>query len=142
MGKLKKIPSLQYIRWILVSPVMLRKILTWMVVNLNNRVLTVSDGVANAMFRKVDIGSGKVITAFDWVDMDAVGHDTYVDDIRTSYSIPANASVVGCVGRLEKWKGQDVFIKAAAEVIKLLPNTYFLIVGSETPKNNKTIFRI
>ena len=140
VGKLKKIPSLQYIRWILVSPGLLRKILSWIVVNLNDRVLTVSDGVANAMFKKDGIVNGKVITAFDWVDMDAVGHDTYGDDIRKGYHIPSNASVVGCVGRLEKWKGQDVFIKAAAEVLKALPNTYFIIVGSETVNNNKTAF--
>jgi glycosyltransferase involved in cell wall biosynthesis len=37
---------------------------------------------------------------------------------------------VGLVGRISPWKGQDVFIRAASDVRKVLPGTQFLIIGS------------
>lgn len=38
--------------------------------------------------------------------------------------------LIGLVGRISPWKGQDIFLRAAAEVIKKFPNTRFQIIGS------------
>ena len=38
--------------------------------------------------------------------------------------------VVGIVGRISPWKGQDVFLRAAAAVRKQLPDARFRIIGS------------
>ena len=38
--------------------------------------------------------------------------------------------VVTLIGRISPWKGQDIFIHAAAEVLKTFPNCRFQIVGS------------
>ncbi len=37
--------------------------------------------------------------------------------------------IVGIVGRLQEWKGQDVFLRAAARVAKAHPSATFVIVG-------------
>lgn len=37
---------------------------------------------------------------------------------------------IGIIGRLSPWKGQHIFLKAAAEVHKAFPNAVFQIVGS------------
>jgi glycosyltransferase involved in cell wall biosynthesis len=47
----------------------------------------------------------------------------------TEHSTGQNA-VVGLVGRLTPWKGQHIFIRAAAEVLKKFPLTRFQIIGS------------
>jgi glycosyltransferase involved in cell wall biosynthesis len=39
-------------------------------------------------------------------------------------------SVVGIVGRISPWKGQDVFLRAAYQVIQKHPTTRFRIIGS------------
>jgi glycosyltransferase involved in cell wall biosynthesis len=45
-------------------------------------------------------------------------------------SVTASTSVtVGCFGRLETWKGQQVLIEAAETIIKSVPDVKFLIVG-------------
>jgi glycosyltransferase involved in cell wall biosynthesis len=49
--------------------------------------------------------------------------------LRQEFAIPATAPLVVMPGRLQRWKGQHIFIYAAAKVLKQLPNTYFLIVG-------------
>lgn len=50
--------------------------------------------------------------------------------IRQNLVIPENAPVVITVGRLVEQKGQAVFLKAAAKILKEKPNAYFLIAGS------------
>lgn len=40
-----------------------------------------------------------------------------------------NTTVVGMVGRLQRWKGHEVFLHAAAEILAKRPETRFAIVG-------------
>ena len=48
---------------------------------------------------------------------------------KSSLGIPAQAPVVGTVGRLADQKGYTYLLDAAAEVLKVKPETYFLIIG-------------
>jgi len=49
--------------------------------------------------------------------------------LRTQWHIPEDSPLIVNVGRLARWKGQDVFIKAAALVIAQCPQARFMIVG-------------
>ncbi|MFZ1289745.1 MAG: glycosyltransferase family 4 protein [Melioribacteraceae bacterium] len=44
--------------------------------------------------------------------------------------------IIGCVGRLEKWKGQQILIDAAAILVKTVPNIEFLLVGNGNNKDD------
>jgi glycosyltransferase involved in cell wall biosynthesis len=43
---------------------------------------------------------------------------------------PPAFPTIGLVGRITRWKGQHVFIRAAAEVLKAFPNARFKIIGA------------
>lgn len=128
-GGLMKIPVTQYVRWILVNSVCLKKVLTGIVYRINDIVLTVSDRVAKEMFSRNGGILPNIATCYDWIDMDKVGHSKKGIDIREEFNISSAMQVVGCIGRLEPWKGQEVFIKAAAEVVKHFSNITFFVVG-------------
>lgn len=49
--------------------------------------------------------------------------------LRQTLNIPADAPLVGMVGRLRPWKGQHRFIEMAARVRQAWPDTHFVIVG-------------
>ena len=51
------------------------------------------------------------------------------DAIAKNHGIPKEKNIVGIVGRLDPVKGHTDFLIAAAEVIKVLPETCFVIVG-------------
>jgi len=42
----------------------------------------------------------------------------------------AGAPLIGLVGRISPWKGQDIFLRAAAEVIRTFPGARFQIIGA------------
>ena len=66
--------------------------------------------------------------ALEDLDLDADGRT-----FRKAYSIPEDAFAVGLVGLLIPWKGQHLFIDAAKELTKEIPNLRMLIIGG-TPE--------
>ncbi len=134
-------PSTQYVRWILESPIGLKTIITFIVYHLNTCVMTVSDAVALKMFAARDHIRNRVVTCYDWIDMAKVGHlSRGKTDIRSEFKLEKTTPLVGCVGRLEHWKGQDVFIRAAAIVSQQRPETKFLVVGGEVEGRGRESF--
>ena len=62
------------------------------------------------------------------------GHLT--KSIREEFGISKKDFLVVCVGRLQKWKGQDVLLKAAPSILAKYPNTHFVFVGGVLPGMN------
>ncbi|MBN1875653.1 MAG: glycosyltransferase family 4 protein [Anaerolineae bacterium] len=50
-------------------------------------------------------------------------------DFRKTYHIPDNVPLIGTVGRLRPWKGQDRFLQVVAQIKKDLPTIHSVIVG-------------
>jgi glycosyltransferase involved in cell wall biosynthesis len=59
-------------------------------------------------------------------------HDGTHPDPASTHEAPADPTrpLVGLVGRISPWKGQHVFLRAAAEVRKHVPGARFQIIGS------------
>lgn len=128
-GRLSKKPALQHVRMIIDHPGWLRASLSVIIRFINDRVITVSEGVSRSMFSRNGHVMANVCTFYDWIDVEKVGHSRIAIDLRKEFAIPPQATLVGVVGRLEPWKGQDLFIKAASRVLKNHPDTHFIIVG-------------
>jgi glycosyltransferase involved in cell wall biosynthesis len=63
-----------------------------------------------------------------------------VSEIKSDFGILNGERLVGNVGRIVRWKGQDVFIKAMAEVIKKDPRIKAIIVGPTNSSIEQKIF--
>lgn len=55
--------------------------------------------------------------------------------LHAALGIPKEKKIVGCVGRLEKIKGQDLILRAAREVLKFFADTHFLFIGTGSQIN-------
>lgn len=58
-----------------------------------------------------------------------VKDQTTLSDFRAQHNIPANAPLVGVVGRLVPIKNHDLFLQAAAQVHAQRPAVHFVLVG-------------
>lgn len=54
-----------------------------------------------------------------------------VFDLRSEFGITVKDRLICNIGRLDWWKGQDIFLKAVAKLITFDPKIKVLIVGSE-----------
>jgi glycosyltransferase involved in cell wall biosynthesis len=52
-------------------------------------------------------------------------------ELRAELGWPKHARLVGMVGVLARWKGQEVFLRAAAALRQRYPDLRFVVVGSE-----------
>ena len=59
----------------------------------------------------------------------AVYSGTVTDDLPPAPSPAASGPVVGLVGRISPWKGQHIFVRAAAELHRLYPACRFQVIG-------------
>jgi glycosyltransferase involved in cell wall biosynthesis len=57
--------------------------------------------------------------------------DGPVAPLRQEFAWPANTPLVGIVGMLARWKGQDVLLRAFAEVLRRRPDARCVIAGDE-----------
>ena len=130
-ARLARVKSIQHDRLIIHRPGWVKNILCAIIEKLNNRIVVVSDGVGRAMFNKDTRIHPKVVTCYDWLDMGIVGHRDGTDEFRSEIGVSKELVFIGAVGRLEPWKGQHIFIKAAALVAKYHPQAKFVIVGGK-----------
>jgi glycosyltransferase involved in cell wall biosynthesis len=53
------------------------------------------------------------------------------DPFRHAHGIPDSVPLVGMVGRLRPWKGQERFLRMAATVAETQPDVHFVLVGDD-----------
>ena len=64
------------------------------------------------------------------VDLAEFDHPGDTGALRAEFGIPADAPLVGSVGRITSWKGQHIFIDALARAGARHPNLHGIVVGA------------
>jgi glycosyltransferase involved in cell wall biosynthesis len=129
---LARVPHVCHVREIPDAPKPLQKLLTTTAARLSARVIPMTDAVAR-LFRPNGASGSKVTVIPDGIDLTAFNARVSGARIRRELRIPADVPLVGFVGRLDPWKGADVFVRAAAEVAKRCPAARFLVCGGDLP---------
>ncbi len=124
-ARLTGIPAIWHARNLL-APGMID--LDRMLAVLPDRIICNSEAIRER-FRHGDGRLKKSLTIYSGVDLKEF--DPTIDglSIRKELGIPDDVIVVAMASRLEPMKGQEVFLRAASEIIRTEPDVYFLIVG-------------
>jgi len=75
---------------------------------------------------------GKITVMFDPISL----HNKVREDIKKKYGLEAQSKCFGIFGRIVDWKGQDVFVKAAIDVLGSMPEAVAFIVGDPSDGSN------
>ena len=74
---------------------------------------------------------GRVV--YNGLDLESFDAGLDVESSRSSMGLASDDLAVGLVGRLESWKGHDVFLRALAQVKDAVPRVRGIIVGDPVP---------
>lgn len=129
---LARVPHVWHIREIPELRAGLLKALTAVAVRLSARVIAMTDAVAR-LFQPEAIATGKVLTIPDGIDLRTFNPSVSGGRIRGELKAEMGIPLIGFVGRLDPWKGADVFVRAAAEIARQRPDARFLVCGGELP---------
>lgn len=133
-ARLAGIPHVWHVREIVTSPNWVANALAMAVGFLSDRVLAISNGVCTHLMstwsRMGKSGWGrKVEVVPNGVDLSSFGQAGSGSAFRNVLGIPAEAKLVGIVGGINRWKGQDIFLEVAAKLAPAFQDTRFVVVG-------------
>ncbi len=89
-----------------------------------DQIISMSD-FSTSVYVKGGVEEAKCKTIYDGIDV-----------LKYNPSnIKSEKITVGCIGRIEKWKGQQVLVEAAEIIVKTISNIKFLLVGDGDNEN-------
>ena len=91
-------------------------------------IICISEAVRRSMLA-LNLGRLKLVTIHNGIDVAQSQATRTATEIREEFGIAPSRPIVGIVGNIQPWKGQDVVIRAVALARKEVPDIVCLIVG-------------
>lgn len=101
-----------------------------------NLFLAVS-GFIKLDYKKLGIEDRKIQVLFDGDDPERYDPEIDASKETKEFAVSPGTFNIGSIAMLAEWKGQDVLLKAAKEVLKEIPNCRFFIIGDSASKDTK-----
>jgi glycosyltransferase involved in cell wall biosynthesis len=79
------------------------------------------------------VDGANIRVMYDGLDPALVKVTTDAAAMRAAWDVPADARVVGIVGNIRPWKGQETVVKAVIEAARRFPDLVCFFVGATTP---------
>jgi glycosyltransferase involved in cell wall biosynthesis len=121
----QNIRHLWHVHEIIEKPYPLFRFLSYLFNKKQNQTIVVSEAVKNHWKKYVPAENIKVL----YNGVDYWLFDNKESTFRAELGIDKDAIVMGMMGRVHFWKGQDYFLKIAGVLHKTFPNLVFVIVG-------------
>jgi len=129
-GKLAGVPVLWHIREILAMPRPVRWMIYKAISLCADRIVCISRAVRDSLLKEAPTLAKKSVVVYNAVSVatgTGVGRGI---GLREELEVPHDAPLVGMVGRITHWKGQEILAEAARLVLRKHPDAYFVAVGS------------
>jgi glycosyltransferase involved in cell wall biosynthesis len=118
-----------HVREIYITP----RLSGWIIARLINLLSTKAIAVSNAVRENLTRNGcdpNKIAVIHNGIDVECFSPDEMKRNlIRSEFEIPQSAIVIGMIGRISSWKGQDILVLAAKEIVESFPEVQFLLVG-------------
>jgi glycosyltransferase involved in cell wall biosynthesis len=97
-------------------------------------VISISKAVTDNFIER-GLGSLPIVTIHNGLDADEMRVTRDGDAVRAELGIAAGARIVGIVGNIKLWKGQEVVIRAMAKLREEFPDVVCLLIGDTSPSD-------
>lgn len=105
------------------------RFLDWLSERYVRKFIVVSDSLRKALTEGRGIPSHSVVKIYNGIELDQYQPDWNATSLRSQWSIPPSAPLVGAIGRMVWQKGFTYFIKAIPELLQVEPSAKFVLVG-------------
>jgi glycosyltransferase involved in cell wall biosynthesis len=128
LKKTLKVPQIWHIHEIIVKPRIINKFLSYLVAKNSDEVITVSEAVREHL-KSTGYFKKEIKVIYNGVDNKVFKKENETEYIRNQFNIPKGALIVGMIGRVNSWKGQEDFLEAMSIVLQNNKNVYAMLVG-------------
>lgn len=127
------IPHLWHVHEIITNPRLVRKLIAFMVERYSDKVVAISQAVAEHLTQDQPGIQPRLSVIYDAVDADIFRPDIDASAVRAGWGVEPGLVLAGVVGRISAWKGQDFFLEAFAQATPETPQLRAVIVGDVVP---------
>ena len=125
-----RIPQLWSIHEIIVSPKMMFNLTSRWISKYASITITDSGAVKQHLMTSGQFKDEDIHVIYNGVDANRFKPDNDCSYLYKEWDIPENARIIGMMGRVNSWKGQGDFLKAANIVMAQHPDVYTVFVGA------------
>jgi glycosyltransferase involved in cell wall biosynthesis len=130
ISKKLHIPQLWSIHEIIVRPKLMYKFTSALIAKYSTITITDSVAVKAHLEKSGYFKKGAIKVIYNGVNSEQFTPDNDCSYLNREWNIPENAKIIGMMGRVNSWKGQGDFLKAANIVMAKHPNVYTIFIGS------------
>jgi len=124
-----KLKHIWHVLEITTKPLFFVRIMGWLLNKYSTSVITASDAVKAHWSQWVD--PAKLKTIYNGLDCSPFANKA--GNLKKELNLSDQTMLIGMIGRVHFWKGQDYFVRIASEVLKLAPNAKFVMAGDAFP---------
>ena len=128
-AKLIGIPHLWHVREIIVKPIIIRKFVSFMLGYFSQQIIGVSQSTIENLALDQSRIRKKSVVINNGIDLSKYNRTSEID-IKEVHGVPKDRLLVGMIGRVSHWKGQDLFVEIAERILKNRLNVHFMAIGS------------
>ncbi|NOX64112.1 MAG: glycosyltransferase family 4 protein [Chloroflexi bacterium] len=127
------VPHLWHVHEIITQPAWVRRLVAWMIARHSDHVVAISQAVADHLLADQPNLATRLSIIHDAVDATRFHPDVDGWALRSEWGVKREEVLVGVVGRISAWKGQDFFLKAFARASAHAPQLRAVFVGDVVP---------
>ena len=91
--------------------------------------IVVSDSLKQMLMERRGIPAHQVVRVYNGIELSQYHLDAQYGELSKEWGIPQDVPVVGAIGRMVWQKGFNYFIKAVPDIMRVVPEARFLLVG-------------
>ena len=130
VSKKLHIPQLWSIHEIIVNPKLVFRLTSRWISKYASITITDSGAVKQHLMTSGRFKDDDIHVIYNGVDVNRFKPENDSTYLRKEWNIPEKSRIVGMMGRVNSWKGQGDFLKAANIVMAKYPDVYTVFVGS------------
>lgn len=92
-------------------------------------IIAISSSVRDSLLEQ-SLPSDKVVLIHDGIDPERIRAQRHANGLREQHGIAADAPLIGMVGNVKEWKGQEVLVRAMRDVVAAHPRAHCFIIGA------------
>jgi glycosyltransferase involved in cell wall biosynthesis len=135
LARWTKLPHLWHVHEIITQPSWLNKIIAGTLYRYADQVVAVSGPVRDHLLEAKPELENKIVVIHNRIDPRrflAIDQQE-IDRMRASWRAANDTIVIGTVGRINDWKGQEFLLESARQVIEFADDVRFVFVGGTVP---------
>jgi glycosyltransferase involved in cell wall biosynthesis len=93
-----------------------------------NAIVSISKSVSDVLIGN-GINNENIVTIYNGIDPEEINNKITTQNVREELGLSNSKNIIGVLGNIKEWKGQEVAVRAMQIIVNKFPDTVCLFIG-------------